>query len=443
MKLPFLNNIPKWKIFPSVDTLGYFSPLGNFICLNEFEDENDFKKSIENPSLDKNRFSVYIHEYQHYIDQISTLWGVKKVYKIYESFDAVFKNDEFKFYKHRDLILNLKRDYFLDYYTVKYNHIEGDFQNRWKFQITSGLRFDYNGNINEECPIPFMSFASNNGDKISRVPISVVSLLETTATNAEFSFLISEAVKLASPHRENQIKAISKKLESKLYHPELTLYSAAVHLTSVNLEITDPIIGYKISSLFAKVALNLPSKLFSTITFPEELNSTPEWLKRSKKLIENQDRGFVFYLLIRNYTSTFGKLEGNNVLLEDILSSSKLPNEEEIEKLIKIEIEELDLKMLTGGNIFNRRIIDKTFFGNKFRESTGIGQNKKQGDLTAFIREKPYLIFENTYFDYEHLDLQKIYVKIASQQDVTIEEWFRLYTYCEKKIDDFNEICGI
>lgn len=443
MKLDFLNNIPKWKIFPSVNTLGYFNPIGNFIYLDEFEDDADFKKCSANPSLDKNRFSVYVHEYQHYIDQISTLWGIKNIYKIYESFDAVFKNNEFVFYKHRDLILNLKRDYFLDYYTVKYNHVEGDFKNRWKFQIKSGIRFDFNGNVNEDFPIPFMTFASHDDILISRVPISVVSLLETTATNAEFEYLISEAVKLDSPYREIQINAISKKLESKLYHPDLTLYSAAVHLTAVQLEITDPILGYKISSVFAKIALNLPSKLFSLLPITEELNSTTDWLNRSKKMIENQDRGFAFYLLLRNYTSKFGRLEGNEINVEDILFSSNLPNEKEVEELIKAEIHEIDIKVLTQRNDFNRKIIEKTFYGTKFRESTGIGQDKELGDISQHMREHPYLIFKNTYFDYEHLDLQTIYEKIAWQKDVSIEEWFRLYTFCEKKIDDFNDICGI
>ena len=443
MKLKILNNIPKWKIFPSVDTLGYFSPLGNYICLNEFEDEKDFEKTLQNPSLDKNRFSVYIHEYQHYIDQISTLWGVKKLHNIYDSYNAVFKNDEYKFYKHRELYLNFKRDYFLDYYTIKYNHIQGDYQNRWKFEITSGLRYDYNGKINENCPIPFVSFASNNDEKISRVPISVVSLLETTATNAEFQFLINEANKLDGNYKEIQLKAISKKLESKLYHPELTLYSVAVHLTSVYLGINDPIIGYEISSIFAKIALNMPSQLFKLVPFTEKINSSEEWKKRSNKLIENQDRGFIFYLLLQNYLNHNGKLKNNEISVETILKSSNLPTEVEIEELITQEILEMDMAMMRNANDFNKRIIDKVFFGNKFRKSTGIAQDKKSADLTEFTREKPFLIFKNTYFEYEELDLQVIYNKIALQQEVTIEEWFRLYSFCEKKIDDFNEICGI
>lgn len=443
MKLPFLTKVPKWKTFPSVETLGYFHPLGNYIYLDQYKDDADFKKSLSQPGLDRNRFSVFVHEYQHYIDHVSTLWGAKCIFKIFDAFDAVFRNDEFLFYKHRDLILSFKRDYHLDYYTVKYNHIVGDYQNRWKFQITCGLRFNTDGYINEDWPIPFISFASANDEKVSRVPISVASLLETTATYMEYSFQLHEILKLESPHKELQLKILSKKLEDKLYHPELTLYSAAVHLTSVYLEITDPMVAYKISSIFAKIALNIPSKLFALLSFPKEIDQDKEWKKRADKMIENFDRGFAFYLLLRNYVVKYGKLETDEINVEDIFAASNLPDEAEIEKSIQEEITALDLKIMMSRNNFNRFIIDKIFYGNKFRESTGIGQQREPVDIEKYVRESAFLMFSDTYFNYEDLDLQAIFEKARKQEVLSREEWFRLYTFCERKIDDFNDICGI
>ena len=46
-------------------------------------------------------------------------------------------------------------------------------------------------------------------------------------------------------------------------------------------------------------------------------------------------------------------------------------------------------------------------------------------------------------FEYEDLELQPIFMKSMKQMDLTREEWFRLYTFCEKRIDSFNEVCGI
>ncbi|MEB3799809.1 hypothetical protein INQ45_01530 [Flavobacterium columnare] len=441
--MKFKKRIKSWKKFPNVDTLGFYHCLGNYIQLNEFEDENEFKKSSSNPSLDKNRFSVYLHENQHYIDQISTYWGIKNIYRTFRAFNAALLGTEYDFHYYRDLILNLQRDYFLDYYTENYNHIVGGFNNLWKFQFKVGIRFDFDGKVNEERPIPLITFSSSDGQKISRVPLSVVSLLETTATYIEYKFLLDEVLKLNSPYKELQGQSLSKKLEDKLYHPELTLYSVAVHLTSVHLQINDPILGYKISSIFAKLALNLPESVFSSVIIPTELKEDKNWTKRSKSLIQNHDRGFIFYLLIRNYKSKYGELNGHEINVNNILDASNLPNEEEIESIISEEITKLDVQILSEKNCFNRQILDKVFFGNKFRKATGLGQQKNTPDLSEFIRDKPYLIFASTDFEYEHLELKPIVDKVIWQQSLSREEWFRLYTYCESRIDGFNEICGI
>lgn len=438
----FLKNIPAWKKFPDTQTLGYYCPMGNYICLNEYKNEKDFETALQNPSLDKNRFSVFIHEMQHYYDNVSTLWGSLNLYKLFRAYDAVIKYDENEFYKFRELELNFKRDYFLDYYTETYSNIRGNFSDRWGFNISSGVRFSPDGKINEDLPLLFVVFSSSKKEKISRVPLSVVSLLETTATHSEFSFLLSEALKLKSPFKENQIKSISGKIEGLLYNPELTLYSVAVHVVSVNLQISDPIKGYKFSSLFAKIALNIPSNLFPSIKIHSEFDISLQWKNRAKKMLENQERGFAFYLLVKNYVAVFGA-DTEPLTVENILKASNLPTEQEIEKAILDEIQALDLQILLEKNNLNRGVIDKVFWGNKFREATGIGQQNAMIDLSKFERDKPYLIFQETYFEYENLDLKPIINKLMLQQKLNIDEWFCFYTWCEKRIDSFNTICGI
>ncbi|WP_299485391.1 hypothetical protein [uncultured Allomuricauda sp.] len=441
--MKFQEEIKSWKKFPNVDTLGYYHCLGNYIQLNEFEDEAEFKKAVTNPSTEKNRFSTYVHENQHYIDQVSTYWGILNIFRIFRAFNAAILGNEYDFHYYRDLILTLQRDYYLEYYTEQYNLIEGSYADRWKFQITVGLRFDFNGNVSEDKPIPFVTFSSSDGRKISRVPLSVASLLETTATYAEYNFLLNEALKLKSPHKETQGEALSSKIEKKLYHPELTLYSAAVHLTSVYLKIKDPILGYKVSSVFAKIALNIPNSLFNDVLIPKEFKASEIWVKNSNNLLRNNDRGFLFYLLLTNYSETYGKIDGHEIDVKKILTASNLPDEETIEGIILEEISKFDEEILIEKNSFNRQIIDRIFFGNQFRETTGLGQQKPSIDLSEFVRDRPYLIFASTLFDYEDLELRPIRDKVIRQEDISREEWFRLYTYCEQRIDGFNEICGI
>lgn len=110
---------------------------------------------------------------------------------------------------------------------------------------------------------------------------------------------MKEILKLENPYKNIQLERLSKEFESKLYHPELALYSAAVHLVSVHLHITDPLIGYKISSLFAKIALNIPTSLFINVPIPKEFEIENGWMQRCKKLQESEDRGFAFFLLLK------------------------------------------------------------------------------------------------------------------------------------------------
>lgn len=175
----FKKNIAPWKKFPSVETLGYYHSMGNYISLNNIEDEAEFIKLSKNPTLDRTKFSVYIHEMQHYYDQVSTLWGIQNIYKIYRAFDSIIKQKESDFYKSREMILTLKRDRFIDYYTTILNNIPGNYKNPWKFKITIGYRYTHAGEIDELNPIPFVTFATSKDIPVTRVPISIVSLLET------------------------------------------------------------------------------------------------------------------------------------------------------------------------------------------------------------------------------------------------------------------------
>lgn len=116
-------------------------------------------------------------------------------------------------------------------------------------------------------------------------------------------------------------------------------------------------------------------------------------------MLKNNERRFVFLLLVRNYVSEFG-IDKDSLTVENILKASNLPSEKEILALISKEIEELDLKVLSDKNNLNREIIDKVFWGSKFREVTGLRQQNKVTDLSKYKRDKPFLIFSETYFEY-------------------------------------------
>ncbi len=426
------------KKFPSVDTLAYYHPLGNYIYLYEYADEADLLKVKEKPGSDRNRFSIYIHETQHYLDQVSTLWVIHNIFRIFRAFHTVFFGTESDLHNYRKLNLSIKKDYFLDYYTQAYNQIHGTFQNPWKFQMTTGLRFDHNGAVDATQPIPLITFSDADDDKVCRVPLSVASLLETRATSAELRFQISEILKLNSPFKENQINQLNKRIEDKVYHPDLALYSVAVFLS-----VREPIAAYKISSVFAKIALNVPSGIFEKVLVPDEFNQSADWRLRVKYLLKNGDRGFLFYLLIRNYSDKHGPLQGMDISVDDSLAASCLPDEQTLEELISKEVQELDANVLLDQNSFNRQISEKIFFGNRYRKASGIGQQRNADNLSDLFRDKLYFLFSPTDFEYDSLVLEPIVGKAVRQEELSREEWFRIYTYCEQRIDSFDRICGI
>jgi hypothetical protein len=59
------------------------------------------------------------------------------------------------------------------------------------------------------------------------------------------------------------------------------------------------------------------------------------------------------------------------------------------------------------------------------------------------MKEYPFILFTGAYFEYEHLNLNEIIEKVNQNENPSLDKWFRLYKFCEKKIALFNEICGI
>lgn len=221
------------------------------------------------------------------------------------------------------------------------------------------------------------------------------------------------------------------------------MYSAAVHIVIDRLQISDPIVAYRVSSIFAKIALNIPSNLFHSIKIQDSIVFEAEWRKRASSFVKNADRGFAFYLLVTNYLEKYGAYNQEYFTVDMILDASDLPGEQKVSELLSEEIMEMYSTSMLETNHMNREINDKVFFGNKFRQQTGIGQQNTMGDLSQFIRDKPYLIFGETYFEYENLELSDIVEKLQHQVKLSREEWFKFYTECEKRIDSFNLICGI
>lgn len=427
-----------WKIYPSIKTLAYFHPIGNYIQLNDIR-ELELQEIFKNKLSNYEKYSVLVHEYQHWSDSVSTLWGQQKLLKIFTAFDDIFDGDEHNLYSLRILYNDFKKDKFHTYYTQSFNHIQGGENNRWKYSFSTGIRFDINGNVDGTKSIFFVRFRSEYDIDISRVPLTVASLLETTATNSEIATKLYYITQLKGDEQVVAFNIFSKELVSRLYNPKLTLYSVAVHTAANLLKIEDPVLAYKISSSIASLSLNLPYEIAKTIKIPEEYKQLGK--NRAENLINENDKGFIFICLLNNYKDKFD----GTLSISTLLKCSNLPEIKIIEKKISEESENLIKESFLEKNRFHNLLVKKFYTGNKIRQRSGIAQEKNRIEDFTIDRfdDKPYLICNDTYFETDGLKLEEIIRKISTAKDINREEWWLLHEFCENRIDLFNEICGV
>ena len=442
MKKNYLGNKEIWKIFPNAETIAYYHPLGNFICLNEM-DEKQFVEVSRNPDKYPGHYGTIMHEMQHWIDHISTLWGQKKLLKTFQAFQSSVTRDETKMYKMKVLFDNFKEDRLAAYYSENYSNIQGGKDKRWKYSFSTGIRYDNEGNLDDTKSIIFVKFNSFFDEPISRVPISVASLLETTAMNTEISSLLISILKLDDSEKIIELKLLSDKIILGLYNPELTLYSVAVHTVSNILGISDPIDGYRIASMIATLSLNLPSAVFGDLKIPK--NFIEKWGRRTDNLLRQKDRGFAFLCIVKNYYDKYGIYDENNFSIDKVLKASNFFEINELERLVNRESVLIEKEMLLDQNVFINLLLTKIFTGNTMRKQRGIAQEKKNTGKIEMSEtsDLPYFICNDTYFDNHDINMSDVVDKLKKTEPISREEWWKVFESCEKKINEFSEICGV
>ncbi|GGG36289.1 hypothetical protein GCM10011344_41460 [Dokdonia pacifica] len=439
----YLGNNNFWKIFPSVDTLAYYHPLGNFITFNKLSEEQ-FDEVYKSPDKFSGHQSIIVHEVQHWLDHIGTLWGVQKLAKTYRAFDSIFHGDESEMFKVKELHDSFKGDKFATYYSEIYNKIQGSAREPWRYSFSMGLRYDSLGHIDNSKPIFFTKFNSHNDLPVARVPLSTASLLETTATFAEMASRLVSIYSLDEESLKIELKLYSDEIFKKLYNSDLSLYSVGVHVTTNILNIKDPIRGYEIASRFATLSLNLTNESFEKLNIPKSFK-VKEWQERPVKLIELKDRGFAFVCLLMNYAEEYGAYNLKNFNIDHVLEASGLSNSEQLEKDVNNEILNISKELSLEQNTFFNLFTTKVATGSASRNAIGIAQQRIETESYSKIKGKdlPYIICNDTYFEYDEISLQEVIDKLRMAVPITREEWWAVYEFCELKTDHFSEICGV
>src|SRR4051812_8450225 len=149
------------KLFPNIDTtIAYYSPTSFCVTLNTIS-EKEFKDFGSGASSKKKaeNLSILYHELRHHIDHISTLWGQKNIFKLFDAVNGRLSSDEKKFYKIIDLKKTERQLHYAIYYTEEYERIPWKLgQANWQWILSTGFKFTDGGLLNENDPILFIRF---------------------------------------------------------------------------------------------------------------------------------------------------------------------------------------------------------------------------------------------------------------------------------------------
>lgn len=422
------------KLIPNInEAIAFYDPSTFMLKFNHIS-RNQFTEVIKNPFLHINHFKTIVHELRHFNDHISTLWGHKVIFKYLVAINARLSLQPEKFYEILDYKNEENRLRYDEYYTeiFSYNYIT-ELSERWKYNITFGRRFKIDGTPDISKPIPFITFSDINEKKLVRVPISIVSLLETNAKYEEQKIHLEYLKQLDEDSKIIELHNLSKNQFLELYNQDLVIYNTAVHLTANLLNIENPIEAFKISSGIAQIALNMPAKLLKSITIHKVEDETLNELFNN--MIENNEYGFIFFTLVKNYSNFYnGKFD-----MEKVLESSNLPNRKKLEVEILEEMTTLKFKA-SKFPFFNSYFQNMLSFGQESFMKQGITANRWISNLDLI--KNSTMMFKDE--EFSTLDMNSNLINsLAFNENITNNEWYNFSKWINYKMQEFYEIRGV
>ena len=242
------------------------------------------------------------HEYTHYIDCTSTLWGMKLLALMDDAYHILSKpvsGDEGQFYKAKKFFDFVRAIRLSNYYT-EITEADPNWK-PWTHRETIGQKFGHDGHITDD-PIAFVTFINDLGEPLARSPISALSILECSATAQE----TEQEIRLILAIEEEEKQAVEKKryLDNtlmKTYDKNLTEYTVCAHLLANRINNSDIRYVYNCAGVLCRLVLNFPDKLFEKVVVGSSIDGNvfqndQEYIQRIYKGIDNKDIGILYYL---------------------------------------------------------------------------------------------------------------------------------------------------
>ncbi|MBD2717998.1 hypothetical protein [Synechococcus sp. FACHB-909] len=290
-------------------------------------------------------YSTCVHEFTHWLDHTSTLWGQRQLVLIYNAISAWTNQDEYDFYRIAIANSERHRARLALYYTEEYEVSQQDVQpTPWRYSYGSGLEFGIDGRPRADRPFVFTVFSNSNDQRIIRVPFSMFALTEATATYAEFKVKSQSLALLDDDSRLVEQIRLEQEFLQNLYDPKLVIYSMVTHCLANSIQVNDAFRAYEYSSALATLCLNLPKELFHNLLLPEEFNV---WGDRVQALKELSDPGFAFFAIAQQ-APTYRSETSVELWLQEAVTRAGLPSLDSIESLAIARMKELDKDVIKG-----------------------------------------------------------------------------------------------
>ena len=305
----YQNKTKKYNLLKKVDILGSFDFYTYIISLESLTEKHisELRKvgqtrdlTIEQYELLVKILPLAVHEYTHFIDTCSTLWGLRHLKLMNDAYQSEASGKE-------EMFINAKKFYdysrcirLPDYYTLVDSLAENT--RPWESAITIGRIFNANGEISSRSVL-FSRFTNSKNEFLVRSPISTVSILEASAMAQELITHISLVSSLREDNRIVEQSNFSKKTIDYLYNSQITEYSVCVHILANKLQCKDVFSAFKLCAILTRLVLNFPLSALKTVADKSpiadilKIDKGHDFEKAVIDGLNNGDLGVLFYLL--------------------------------------------------------------------------------------------------------------------------------------------------
>lgn len=429
-----------YNVFPNSKKIASYDPFNQWIDLSSF-DAKDFPLGGFAELKTKEqvfKLAVFTHEMTHWFDHIGTLWGQQNLVRLFNALNARATESLSEFWRIKYYYDFCKKDTYNDYFLEQYSSINGSVFQRWKYQITSGIKFNSIGNLDYDRPILMVRFSSHDDKPVVRIPVTIASILETNAIFQEVKAKIAGSNMISDIVEKNiALREFTDDIKNLLYNSSLVLYNVNTHLYANLRRLNDILQALQDSSQIGNFVLNFPDSYYDKIKVIKSGDNSFD--DRLPKFISSKDKGFLYYCLINNLVVGAGNKE---VTLENLLSSSDLGDSETLDSSIKDEMGK-NLNNLIDGPFYNiaKALIEQ---GIELYKQRGLmGNNSNSFDSFVSMKLKPKLMFGDTLYDDSNFNIIDALDKLKNNQNLDIETEYYLFEFYRKKFDEFINICGI